>query len=263
MTTPRAVELCDWLASVTLPDGGLPFALPVPDPAACAPFWAGADSTPLLAADHRGRRGRRRRVAAAGPAVAGHRGWPGPRSSAWRPSTWTRAPRHGAGVRGAVPRRRCRPTARGRGPPRPARPHVPADGVLRVTAAPRTSSCARSTSPRRPAARRGAVRPGVVEAELERLAGVSSGRRRLAVDFASYSPRRRSSGGATATVRATTASSSDPDGKQQAGPRTAQAVDANLECPSDDTQRSPRRTQASGRDGRRPGADHRDREHRT
>ena len=42
---PRAVELCDWLSSITLPDGGLPFALPVPDPAACAPFWAGADGT--------------------------------------------------------------------------------------------------------------------------------------------------------------------------------------------------------------------------
>src|SRR4051812_36818126 len=42
-TTPRAVELCDWLGSVTLPDGGLPFALPVADPAGVAPFWAHAD----------------------------------------------------------------------------------------------------------------------------------------------------------------------------------------------------------------------------
>src|SRR5215212_1317413 len=25
-TTPRAAELCDWLAGVALPDGGLPFA---------------------------------------------------------------------------------------------------------------------------------------------------------------------------------------------------------------------------------------------
>lgn len=44
-TTHRAAQVCDWLASVTLPDGGLPFALPVPDPAACAPFWAQADPT--------------------------------------------------------------------------------------------------------------------------------------------------------------------------------------------------------------------------
>lgn len=42
-TAPEARALCDWLESVTLPDGGLPFALPVPDPAGCAPFWAGAD----------------------------------------------------------------------------------------------------------------------------------------------------------------------------------------------------------------------------
>ena len=42
-TTPMAAELCDWLASVSLPDGGLPFALPIDDSAGCAPFWAGAD----------------------------------------------------------------------------------------------------------------------------------------------------------------------------------------------------------------------------
>ncbi len=28
-TTPRAVALCDWLNAVTLPDGGLPMALPM------------------------------------------------------------------------------------------------------------------------------------------------------------------------------------------------------------------------------------------
>ncbi len=42
-TTPAAVELCEWLESVSLPDGGLPFALPVTDAAGVAPFWAGAD----------------------------------------------------------------------------------------------------------------------------------------------------------------------------------------------------------------------------
>jgi hypothetical protein len=45
LTSPRAVELCDWLLSVSLPDGGIPFALPIPDPAGCAPFWTNADST--------------------------------------------------------------------------------------------------------------------------------------------------------------------------------------------------------------------------
>src|SRR3954452_4251863 len=43
--TDGAAQLSDWLASVSLPDRGLPFALPVPDPAACAPFWATADPT--------------------------------------------------------------------------------------------------------------------------------------------------------------------------------------------------------------------------
>jgi hypothetical protein len=41
----EAVKLCDWLADVSLADGGLPFALPVSDPAGCAPFWAEADPT--------------------------------------------------------------------------------------------------------------------------------------------------------------------------------------------------------------------------
>jgi hypothetical protein len=42
-TSPRAVELCDWLEAATLDDGGLPFALPVASGAGCAPFWVSAD----------------------------------------------------------------------------------------------------------------------------------------------------------------------------------------------------------------------------
>jgi hypothetical protein len=42
-TTPRAAQLCDWLMANSLPDGGLPFALPMADPTGSAPFWAGAD----------------------------------------------------------------------------------------------------------------------------------------------------------------------------------------------------------------------------
>jgi hypothetical protein len=45
LTSPRAVELCDWSESVTLPDGGLPFAFPVSDPTGCAPFFVEADPT--------------------------------------------------------------------------------------------------------------------------------------------------------------------------------------------------------------------------
>ncbi len=42
-TTPRAAELCDWLASISLADGGLPFALPVGNTVGSAPWWAQAD----------------------------------------------------------------------------------------------------------------------------------------------------------------------------------------------------------------------------
>jgi hypothetical protein len=45
VTTPEAAELCDWLDAVALPDGGLPFALPIEDTSGCAPFWADADPT--------------------------------------------------------------------------------------------------------------------------------------------------------------------------------------------------------------------------
>ncbi|GAA2405731.1 hypothetical protein [Nonomuraea africana] len=41
--SPRAAELCDWLQTVTLPDGGLPFALPLTVTEATAPWWQGAD----------------------------------------------------------------------------------------------------------------------------------------------------------------------------------------------------------------------------
>jgi hypothetical protein len=43
-TSPRAVALCDWLETVTLPDGGLPMALPVSITAGSGPWWAGADA---------------------------------------------------------------------------------------------------------------------------------------------------------------------------------------------------------------------------
>ncbi|MFC9252938.1 prenyltransferase/squalene oxidase repeat-containing protein [Amycolatopsis thailandensis] len=72
VSSPRAAELCDWLASISLPDGGIPFALPMPDPFGSAPFWANADPsvsslqiTAIVALVAR-------RVAAHDPAVAAH-----------------------------------------------------------------------------------------------------------------------------------------------------------------------------------------------
>src|SRR5262245_53590131 len=43
VTSERSIQICDWLTTATLPDGGLPFALPVTYPDGCAPFWASCD----------------------------------------------------------------------------------------------------------------------------------------------------------------------------------------------------------------------------
>jgi hypothetical protein len=70
--TPRAEELCDWLGSISLQDGGLPFSLPIENTAGCAPWWAGADDsasslqiTAIVAANAH-------RVGRHDPAVANH-----------------------------------------------------------------------------------------------------------------------------------------------------------------------------------------------
>ena len=71
-TTPHAARLCDWLASVSLPDGGLPFALPVKDASGCAPFWAQADPKTSTLQSTSFAAGVALRVAAYDPAVAAH-----------------------------------------------------------------------------------------------------------------------------------------------------------------------------------------------
>jgi len=44
-TAPQAVALCDWLESVTLADGGLPFALPLGMEAGSGPWWRQAETS--------------------------------------------------------------------------------------------------------------------------------------------------------------------------------------------------------------------------
>lgn len=72
VASPRAAELCDWLGDVCLPDGGLPFALPIADATGTAPFWADAD--PAVSSLHitAAVTGVAQRVAGHDPAVAGH-----------------------------------------------------------------------------------------------------------------------------------------------------------------------------------------------
>ncbi len=72
LTSPLALALCDWLDSVTLPDGGLPFATAGANAPGVSPVWADADvstsslhiTSAVCAYGHR--------VAAHDPAVAGH-----------------------------------------------------------------------------------------------------------------------------------------------------------------------------------------------
>jgi hypothetical protein len=71
-TSPHAATLCDWLDSVSLPDGGLPFALPLSRSAGSAPWWKDVDPsvsslqiTAVVAATAQ-------RVAANDPEVAAH-----------------------------------------------------------------------------------------------------------------------------------------------------------------------------------------------
>jgi hypothetical protein len=191
VVTGRSRELCDWLAGVTLPDGGLPFALPVPDPAACAPFWASADAetsslqiTAVVAAVAH-------RVAAFDAAVAAHpwlaraTGYCLGAVRALGPEPHAMVLAFAAQFLGAA------------APSSPAaaalvdelRPHVPADGLVHVAGgaddefmrpldfAPFPDGPARSL-----------FAPGVVEAELERLAGEQRPDGGWPVEFASYSP---------------------------------------------------------------------------
>jgi hypothetical protein len=71
-TAPEAVALCDWLEAVSLPDGGLPFALPLGMSAGSGPWWTAADpaesSLQITAVTAAGAH----RVAAHDPDVAAH-----------------------------------------------------------------------------------------------------------------------------------------------------------------------------------------------
>jgi hypothetical protein len=189
-TTPRAAELCDWLTSASNPDGGLPFALPVPDPAACAPFWRGADRasslqiTSIVAATAH-------RLAAGDPALARHP-WPARATEYCLGAVRALGPAPHAMVLAFAAQLldAAAPTS-----PEAAelidslRPHVPADGLLHVAGgaddefmrpldfAPLPGGPARSL-----------FASAVIDGELERLAAGQQADGGWAVDFGSFSP---------------------------------------------------------------------------
>jgi hypothetical protein len=189
--SPRARELCDWLDAVTLPDGGLPFALPVADPAASAPFWTSADPatsslqiTAVVAATAH-------RVAAADPAVAGHPWLRRATDHCLRAVRDLEPEAHAMVVAFAA---QLVDAAAASHPDAgelvdALRPHVPADGRMHVAGGAEDEYMRPldiSPFPGGPA--RSLFAAGVVEAELERLAGAQQPDGGWPVDFGSYSP---------------------------------------------------------------------------
>jgi hypothetical protein len=71
--TPDAGKLCDWLESITLPDGGLPFAMPLTYAAGSGPWWTAADNSVSSLQITAATAAPALRVAAHDPAVAAHR----------------------------------------------------------------------------------------------------------------------------------------------------------------------------------------------
>jgi hypothetical protein len=190
-TSPRATELCDWLDSITLPDGGLPFALPVADPAACAPFWADADPTVsspqitaiVAATAHR--------AAAGDPGIAAHT-WLA-KATAYCFTAAEEMPDEPFAMTLAFvvqlldAAHAAHPEAAGLVDG--LRRHIPADGLLHVRGGLKDETMRPldfSLTPGGPS--RELFAPEVIDAELDRLAGQQQDDGGWPLPFASYSP---------------------------------------------------------------------------
>jgi hypothetical protein len=189
-TTGRARELCDWLDRAGNADGGLPFALPQPDPAASAPFWldpspeSNLQITAVVAATAH-------RVAVADAVVATH-----PWLARATEYCLTAVRELGAAPHAMVLAFAAQllDAAAATHPEavelvEELRPHVPGDGLLHVAGGADDEYMRPldfAPFPGGPA--RTLFGTGVVEAELERLAAGQQPDGGWAVDFASYSP---------------------------------------------------------------------------
>jgi hypothetical protein len=190
-TTPRAAQVCDWLASVSLPDGGLPFALPVPDPAACAPFWAQADPatsslqiTAVVAATAY-------RVAALDPGVADHPWLPRATAFCMEAIGALGADVHAMELAFAVQFLDAagRASEEARALLERLAPLIPADGLLHVAGGAEDEFMRPLDFAPLPGGPAGELfAPAVVEAELDRLVAGQQDDGGWTVDFDSYSP---------------------------------------------------------------------------
>jgi hypothetical protein len=190
VTTDRARELCDWLERASREDGGLPFALPVADRAASAPFWVDAEQTSnlqitaVVAATAY-------QVAAHDPAVASHP-WLARATDFCLTAIRDLGPDPHAYVLGFAIRLLDAASAT-----RPEavelleslRPHLPDDGLLPVAGGADDEYLRPldlTPHPDRPS--RALFRPDAVERELDRLERMQQDDGGWTVDFASYSP---------------------------------------------------------------------------
>jgi hypothetical protein len=196
--TPRAVELCDWLASVSLPDGGVPFALPVADPAGCAPFWlnASADaslhSTAFVTCVAL-------RVAAFDPAVAAHPWLAGAVEYCRRGIVALQTAPHAIALSFAI---QVADALNDDALLRKLGSFLPADGVLHVEGGAEDEVLRPLDFAPFPGPARSLFDPAVIDAELKRLADRQLPDGGWSVDFGSYSPAAAIEWRGYATVRA-------------------------------------------------------------
>ncbi|MGY1808188.1 hypothetical protein ACI8AF_12535 [Blastococcus sp. SYSU D00669] len=184
---PRASALLSWLERTTLPDGGLPFALPVRDPTACAPFWVGADPTSSSLQTTSQVAAQAHRLARVRPDVAG---------SDWLRTATGHCTAVIRGLRDAPHAYELLFAVRfADAVPEPddlierLRRFVPEDGVVPVAGgSPGEALHPLDLSPEPDAPSRRLFAAGVVDADLGRLAAAQQPDGGWPVDFASYSP---------------------------------------------------------------------------
>lgn len=200
-TTPHAAELCNWAADVALPGGALPFALPMADPAGVAPFWSGADPASPSLQITAYVAGAAHRVARFDEAVAAHP-WLHDVTE-WLTAAIAALPDepHALAVVASLS------FLDAAGDPgsviEAVRPHVPADGILRVAGGADDEAIRPlDLSPLPHAPSRGLLGSEVVDADLRRLASQQQPDGGWRVDFDSYSPAAALEWRGHATVRA-------------------------------------------------------------
>ena len=205
VTSPHAAVLCDWLESVTLPDGGLPMAVPLGLAAGSAPWWQSSDPSVSSLQITTVVAGAAQRLAAHDPAVAEH--------------PWLeRATRYCLNAIGAMDEApfayvlsfsvRFLDAVHESRPEAPAlmqklAEHIPDDGNIRVSGGTENEMLHPldvAPEPDRPA--RGLYAPELIAADLDRLAALQQDDGGWTVDYMRISPAGSLDWRGYATVRA-------------------------------------------------------------